>query len=50
MKKTKSTTIEVHGTAVSILSDKQGDYISLTDIARFRNSQEPRSTAHRLYL
>ncbi len=37
MKKTKSTTIEVHGTAVTILSDKQGDYISLTDMLRAKD-------------
>ncbi len=32
MKKTKSTTIEVQGTAISILSKEHGDYISLTDM------------------
>jgi len=39
MKKTKSTTIEVHGTAVSILSDKQGDYISLTDMLKAKDGE-----------
>jgi hypothetical protein len=39
MKKTKSTTIEVHGTAVTILSDKQGDYISLTDMLRAKDGE-----------
>jgi len=39
MKKTKSTTIEVHGTAVAILSDKQGDYISLTDMLKAKDGE-----------
>jgi hypothetical protein len=39
MKKTKSTTIEVHGTTVSILSDRQGDYISLTDMLRAKDGE-----------
>ena len=37
MRKTKSTTIEVRGTAVTIVPGDDGDFISLTDIARFRN-------------
>ena len=37
MKKPLKTTIEVQGTAVSILSEKKEDYICLTDIARYRN-------------
>ena len=39
MKKMKITTIEVHGTAVSILSDKQGDYISLTDMLKAKDGE-----------
>ena len=34
MKKNKSTTIEVQGTAITILSKEHGDYISLTDMVR----------------
>ena len=39
MKKTNSTTIEVHGTAVAILSDKQGDYLSLTDMLKAKDGE-----------
>jgi hypothetical protein len=39
MKKTKSTSIEVHGTAVSILSGKDGDYISLTDMLKAKDGE-----------
>ena len=39
MNKPVKAVIEVHGTTVNILSEKQGDYICLTDIARFRNPQ-----------
>ena len=38
-KKAKSTTIEVQGTAIAILSQQAGDYICLTDIARFKNAE-----------
>jgi hypothetical protein len=41
MSKTKRTSIEVQGTAIAIVSLNNQDYISLTDIARHRNSQEP---------
>ena len=41
MNKPKKSVIEVRGTAITILSQEQEDYISLTDIARYRNSQEP---------
>ena len=41
MNKTKKSTIEVQGTAIAIVSQKNEDYISLTDIARYRNRQEP---------
>jgi hypothetical protein len=34
MKKSKSTTIEVQGTTITILSKEHGDYISLTDMVR----------------
>jgi hypothetical protein len=34
MKKTKNTILEVHGTSVAILSGKDGDYISLTDMLK----------------
>ena len=37
MKKTKSSTIEVQGTAITVLSQTDEDYISLTDIARFKD-------------
>ncbi|MCD4761125.1 KilA-N domain-containing protein [bacterium] len=33
--------MEVQGTAIAIVSQKNEDYISLTDIARYRNKQEP---------
>ncbi len=41
MSKPKKTTIEVQGTVITILDQNEQDYISLTDIARHRNSQEP---------
>ena len=41
MNKNKKSTIEVQGTAIAIVSQKNEDYISLTDIARYRNKQEP---------
>ena len=37
MKKAKGTSIEVRGTAITILSQKDEDYICLTDIARYKN-------------
>ena len=37
MKKTKSISIEVQGTPVSILSGKGGDYISLTDMIKAKD-------------
>jgi hypothetical protein len=39
MKKTKSTAIEVHGTSVAILSGKDGDYISLTDMLQAKDGE-----------
>jgi hypothetical protein len=41
MSKTNRTTIEVHGHSVAIQNRDRQDYTSLTDIARYRNSQEP---------
>ena len=41
MSKAKRTSIEVQGTAITIVSQNNQDFISLTDIARYRNSQEP---------
>lgn len=38
---TRKTTIEVQGTAIAVISHDETDFISLTDIARCRNSQEP---------
>ena len=34
MSKAKKTTIDVQGTAITILSEEHGDYISLTDMVR----------------
>lgn len=39
MKKTKGTTLEVHGTSVAILSGKDGDYISLTDMLKAKDGE-----------
>jgi hypothetical protein len=39
MKKTKNISIEVQGTSVSILSGKEGDYISLTDMLRAKDGE-----------
>jgi hypothetical protein len=41
MSKGKTSTIAVRGTAVSIISGNDGDYLSLTDTARHRDSSEP---------
>jgi len=43
MKKTKTSTIAVRGTPVTVLSLKEGDYISLTDIAKHK---EPDRSDH----
>lgn len=37
MSKSKKTTIDVQGSAITVLSGKASDYISLTDIAKFKN-------------
>src|ERR1039458_4916465 len=34
MRKTKSASIDVQGTTITIISREEGDYISLTDMAR----------------
>ena len=39
MGKNKKTTIAVQGTEITIMSLQQGDYISLTDIARYRDAK-----------
>lgn len=39
MSKSKKSVIEVHGTAVSILSGKDGDYISLTDMLQAKDGE-----------
>lgn len=39
MKKAKSTTIEVQGTAIAIVSGNDGDYISLTDMLRAKDGE-----------
>jgi hypothetical protein len=41
MKKSKSTKIDVQGTAITILEQDDQDYISFTDIAKYRNALEP---------
>ena len=41
MSNRKKTIIEVQGTAIAVLNQNDQDYISLTDIARHRNAQEP---------
>ncbi len=39
MKKVKTTTIDVQGTAIAVLSGKDGDYISLTDMLRAKDGE-----------
>lgn len=39
----KKSVITVQGASISILKQAASDYISLTDIARYRNTQEPSS-------
>jgi hypothetical protein len=41
MTKAKRNTIEVQGLAIAMLGKNNQEYISLTDIARYRDSQEP---------
>ena len=37
MKKPAKASLEVKGTVVNVLTQNEADYISLTDIARYRN-------------
>ena len=39
MSKTGKTTISIKGTAVTVLAHREQDYISLTDIARHKDSE-----------
>jgi len=39
MSKSKKSTIEVQGTAITVLSQTNKDYICLTDIARYKNAE-----------
>ena len=39
MSKPKKSTIEVQGTAITILAGQRDDFISLTDIARYKDSE-----------
>ena len=41
MSKSKTSTLVVQGIAITLLDKGDQDYISLTDIARFRDTQEP---------
>jgi hypothetical protein len=41
MSKAKKSVIEVQGISIGILNKNNQDYISLTDIARYRDTQEP---------
>ena len=42
MSKVKKDTIEAKGIAIQVYTeDFKNDYISLTDIARYKNSEEP---------
>ena len=39
MNKNKKTTIEVKGAAITVFSQKEDDYICITDIARYKNAE-----------
>ena len=39
MSKVKKSVIEVRGAAITIVSQKEQDFISLTDIARFKSAE-----------
>jgi len=39
MNKNNKTTIDVQGTAITVLSQKEEDYICITDIARYKNAE-----------
>lgn len=40
-KSAQTSTLDIQGTRVAVVTSPQGDHISLTDIARYRNAQEP---------
>lgn len=44
MKKSRNTSIEVKGTAISVVSQDEADYICLTDIARYKNPENTDDT------
>jgi hypothetical protein len=46
MRKSGKTTIDVQGTAVSVLSQKEADFICLTDIARVKNAERSDDLVH----
>lgn len=39
MKKSRNSTLQVQGTAIAILSGKDGDYISLTDMLKAKDGE-----------
>ena len=41
MPKKATVNIDVEGTAIAILSHRQDDYISLTDMAKYKNAEIP---------
>lgn len=46
MSKARRTSIEVHGTAVAVISKHRQDYISLTDIARHKDAERTDYLVH----
>jgi len=42
MSKAEKTTIDVKGTAITVITKRSDDYISLTDIAKYKNADNPR--------
>lgn len=48
MAKTKQSQINVQGTAISIVAQKEEDYICLTDIARYKNKDRVRRSYSQL--
>ena len=39
MSKAKTSTLDVRGTAISILTDKDGDFVSLTDMLKAKDGE-----------
>jgi hypothetical protein len=39
MIKSKKSVVDVRGVAITVLSQKKEDYISITDIARYKNTE-----------